>query len=163
MGDFHSDERGVSEVLGHLLSVAIVGMVMFGVVVSATTYFQQRDRVDTATELETQGQTLARTIGVVDRLVRQSDSRGEIGRTVDLPATLGDERYRITVVNRSKAASDGSGCSRPCLILETDDVAERVYFASVSTVASTTVVAGPLYVVRKRGGEQIQFRTQGGG
>lgn len=161
MGGFRTDQRGVSEVLGHLLSVAIVGMVMFGVVVSASTYFQQRDQVDTANELETQGQTLARTIGIVDRLVRQSDSRGEIGRTVALPATLGDERYRITIINRSKADTDGAACSRQCLLLRTEDITERVYFTSVSEVASTTVVGESLYVVRNRAGKPIQFRLRG--
>lgn len=158
MGGHRREDRGVSEVVGYLLSVAIVGMVMVGVVVSASAYFEQREEVAVSTDLEEHGQHLSRTVGIVDRLVRQSNSSGEIGRQVDLPSTVGDERYRITIVNRTRASAPDSPCNRPCLVLATDDVTRRVYVASVTTLEAGSVVGGSLYVVRPAAGDRLHVR-----
>lgn len=149
MGSFARDRRGVSEIVGYLLSVAILAMVVVGLIGSATTYFDQRHRVSVGSGLERQGQQLSRTVGIVDRLARQSDSDGEIGRVADLPEQIGDERYSVTVVNRSRARKEDSRCDRPCLVLSTDETVRTVYLAPVTRLRGGTAVGGSLYVVRE--------------
>ena len=160
MGGFGHDERGVSEVIGYVLSVAIVSMLMLGVVVASSSYFEQRQQVSTGTALDERGQQLSRTVGIVDRLVRQSDSSGEIGRSIELPAVVGEERYRIRLVNRSQAAEPDTACDRQCLLLSTDDVTRRVYVSSVTKLRGGSVVGQSLYVVRESGAESIRIRVQ---
>lgn len=160
MGSFGGDRRGVSEVVGYVLSVAIVAMLMVGVVSSAGAYFQQRHAVSVSNELEIQGQQLARTIGVVDRLVRQSDSSGAIGRTVELPDRVGEERYRVRLVNRSRAARSGSPCDRPCLTLSTEAVTQRVYLRTVTPLRAGTVQGQQVYVVRPSETAAIELRSR---
>lgn len=161
MGGIRSADRGVSEVVGYVLSVAIVGMVVVGIVVSAGSYFDRRQAVAVGSELEAQGQQVARTIGIVDRLARQSDSSGEIGRTVDLPSQIGDERYSITVINRSRASAGDTPCDRSCLLLSTDDVRRTVSVVSVTTLEGVTVTGESLYVVRPSGETTIRFDGTG--
>lgn len=158
MQGFTAETRGVSEVVGYLLSVVIVGSVLVGVLAGTTTYVEQRERVATGTQLDEHGQQLSRTVGVVDRLTRQTESDGEIGRTVELPATVGNSGYSITVVNRSSAGAAASPCDRPCLVLEDGDVSRVVYLAPVTTLRAGSVVGGSLYVVRPRGGDAIELR-----
>jgi hypothetical protein len=158
MQGFAANTRGVSEVVGYLLNVVIVGSVLVGVLTGATSYVEQRERVAVGTELDEHGQQLSRTVGVVDRLARQTESDGEIGRTVELPEGIGESGYRITVVNRTRAAAAGSPCDRPCLVLESGDVSRRVYVEPVTTLRANSVVGGKLYVVRPSGEDVIELR-----
>lgn len=158
MGEFTTDTRGVSEVVGYLLSVVIVGSVLVGVLAGTATYVDQREQVAAGTELDQRGQRLARTVGIVDRLVRQTDSGGEVGRTVALPERVGDSNYRVRVVNRSRAGDPGTPCDRPCLVLSTGAVSRRVFLAPVTTLRSGSVVGGSLYVVRPAGADAIELR-----
>ena len=158
MQSIEADTRGVSEVVGYVLSVAIVGSVLVGVLAGATTYVEQRERVATGTALDEQGQQLSRTVAAVDRLARQTDSEGEIGRTIELPETIGGDHYRITVVNRSRAGEADSSCERPCLVVSSGDVSRRVYVAPVTRLRATSGVGGPVYVVRPSGADAITLR-----
>jgi hypothetical protein len=158
MEGFAADTRGVSEVVGYLLSVVIVGSVLVGVLAGTTTYVDQRERVAVGTELDERGQQLSRTVGVVDRLARQTNSGGEVGRTVELPARVGDSNYRVQVVNRSRAVAPDAPCNRPCLVLSTGDVSRRVFVEPVTTLRSGSALGGPLYVVRPAGSDAIELR-----
>lgn len=158
MQGIEADTRGVSEVVDYLLSVVIVGSVLLGVLAGTTAYVEQRERVAVGDELDEHGQQLSRTVGLVDRFARQSGSDGEIGRTVELPETIGQSAYEITVVNRSRAGAADSPCDRPCLVLSDGDVSRSVYVAPVTTLTSDTVLGGSLYVVRPADSKLIELR-----
>jgi len=152
------DGRGVSEVVDYLLGVVIVGVLVSGLVVSANAYFESREDTATAATLEREGQELSRTIGTVDRLVRESNSSGEIGRRVDLPSSVGSSHYTVAIVNRSGAADGERGCDRPCLVLSTGEVTQRVYVRSMTPLAGGERLGGDLYVVREPGDDTITLR-----
>jgi len=159
MSRLGADERGVSEVVGYVLSVVIVSATLFGIVVSAEAYADRRAAVAAGNDLEGEGQRLARTVGIVDRLVRTSDSGGEIGRRIALPKRVAGERYTIRVVNRSLAGT-GEPCDRPCLVLSTDDVRRRVFLAPVTELRAGRVRGGSLYVVRPAGEDRIEVEFE---
>lgn len=142
------------------MSVAIVGATLLGIVVSAEAYADQRRDVAAGNDAESEGQRLARTVGIVDRLVRASDSDGEIGRRIDLPERVAGQRYTIGLVNRSRAAGSGP-CDRPCLLLSAGDVTRRVYVSSVTELRAGRVRAGSLYVVRPAGADRIEIHARG--
>ena len=156
---FSDTERGVSEVIGHLLSLSLVTVVMVGMVVGGTSYLDTRTEISTANTLDTQGEQVSRNIMTVDRLVRKSSSGGEIGQQVDLPEDVETGSYTITVVNKSMAGSSAA-CDRQCLVLEADDVRRTVYFATEYPVKGGTVQGGALYVNRPEGGDKIELEVR---
>jgi len=110
--------------------------------------------------MEEQGQRVAHTIMTVDRLVRQSDSDGEIAQSLDLPTQIRNERYRITVINSSRVSSS-SACTRQCLVFKTGEISRTVNFKTEYPVESRTVIGGPLRVVRPDNGSIIRVQTNG--
>jgi hypothetical protein len=160
---FRSDERGASELVGYLLSLFIITFLMAGLIVPASTYFDGQESIATSNELETQGQQLSSTVHSVDRLVRQSNSSGEIGQTIALPETAQGNSYTVEVINESVASNPDSACDRQCLRLEAGDVTQVVFFRSLTTVEATSFVGGPVYVVRPDGESTIRFNTSATG
>lgn len=153
------DTRGASEVIGYLLSVVLFTIVITGTIVPASTYFEGQDRIAASNQLETTGQEFTGTIQSVDRLVRQSDSPGEIGQQIALPESIRGSGYTVTVINESAAAASGTACDRQCVILDGDEVSQTVYFRSVTPIENTTVNGRTIYVSRPAGESMIRLNA----
>ena len=105
MGDaLVDDRRGVSSVVGKLYELAIV--LGFVGVVTAALYGNVVPDYRTATGVEVGDRTLSTAVTRVEAAVPPDATSVHGEETVDLPATVAGERYRIRAVNDSALVLD---------------------------------------------------------
>lgn len=155
-------ERGVVEPVSVALQLAVLLLVIVSLASIMSGYFDAQTDVTRNQTLEQQGQQVSRTVGIVDRLVRTSESTGEIGQTLLLPNEVNGRAYYFRVINASDAGPS-MPCEQSCLLLWTGGMEQRVrvrYTSSV-TVNSTRVQGGGLYIYRPSGREHIRVEGTG--
>ena len=157
---FRSEKRGVTEAVSVSLQLAVLLLVITSLASIMNGYFEAQTDITRNETLEMQGQQVSRTIGVVDRLVRTSDSDGEIGQTLSLSREVSGQVYYARIINSSDAGS-GAICSQSCILLYTGGMDQRVpvRYTSETEVNSTRVQGGSLYIYRPNDREHIRVEV----
>jgi hypothetical protein len=99
------DDRGMSTVVSHVLSVAITTLLIISLVATATGFLEEQRRRAADRELETIANRLAAELASADRLARQADGV-EVSST--LPDTVVGSTYNVAL--RHDSVVDGPDC-----------------------------------------------------
>jgi hypothetical protein len=165
------DEGAASSPLGYIFNLALVTVLIGGLVVTAGQLYDSESASEAENSFEEMSPQITGTIQQVDRLVRQSAADGEIGDTVQLDTAVGKTSYVVEVINQSYAKNGtpadsdieyAGQCSRACVVLAgtTGGALHVTNYVSVTTVESTRVEGGPLYVVRDEGATGIEITRE---
>lgn len=93
MGSFRADERGVTPVVSKTLVVGIALLYVGGM--TTLLFGSVVPEYQAATDGELAERTLATAAGEIERSAPEADGTVEQTRSVELPATIRDERYRL--------------------------------------------------------------------
>lgn len=142
------DNRGLAESIGTIMNLFVLSIFLIGLFAALNTATQGAE-IAQRNQMEAEGQKVAGQLATVDRLVRGSDSTGQIGRHISLSERIGNNKYTITVVV--------NGPDDQYLVLETDSsrMKATIPFATETPVTETTVEGGDIYIVRQAGESNI--------
>lgn len=146
-----TDRRGVSTVLGYVLTLGIVTVLISGLFMGAGGYVQDQQERVVRSEFEVMGNRLAADIASVDRLALATGSGGEARLRTDLPQRAAGKPYELTI--------EPSGLSDVYLItvdMDDPEVSVEVRVRSATPVANGTVSGGDVLVVYN--GSQLEVR-----
>jgi len=144
-----ADERGISTVISHVLSVAITTLLIMGLVAGATGFLDiQKDRA-AEKELRTVGTQLASELAAADRLARTSNA---VTVTSHQPETVAGSTYTVTLESCPAGA---------CVILA---AAEYDYTTNISvhnqTELSLTATGDGAFQITADGGTGVPILDQ---
>ena len=151
--DLRDDNRGVVEGVSIVASIAIL-LLFSGAIIGSLQVTSQGSEIAQRNQITFEGQKVAGELAKVDRLVRSSNSNGQIGRHISLSDRIGNRQYQITTV------TEGDG--DPKLILQTVDEELKVTipYGTRTTVEETTVQGGDIYIVRNAGTNTITIVSE---
>lgn len=95
---FAADERGISRVLGYILSVAIATALVAGLLISTSGFVDRQTEAATETELRVAGDKLAAQLMQADHVAQQDPSSSFV-LDPDIPAEAGGRQYAIEVAD----------------------------------------------------------------
>lgn len=156
-GGLFDDTRAASEVIGTLISLAMLVVFLSGTAVVSVYALDAVEESNAREQLEFRGEQLATTIEDVDRRVRGSASTNAIGTSVSLPERAGNEQYTIVVV----AQANNMYQLELSLDGEDGEYTAAVQFRSETDVETGSVRGGDLEVIRKEGESQISIDRAG--
>lgn len=136
-------DRGVSAVLGYVLTLGIVTLLISGLFFAAGNFVENEHERAVRSELEVVGNRVAADIAAVDRLALAAGSSGEAELLTDLPPRVAGKSYNIAI--SSVPATNTVyfiNLTAPDL-----DVGVEVRVKSSTTVVERTVSGGDLRVV----------------
>jgi hypothetical protein len=151
--DLRDDNRGVVEGVSIVASIAIL-LLFSGAIIGSLQVTSQGSEIAQRNQITFEGQKVAGELAKVDRLVRSSNSNGQIGRHISLSDRIGNRQYQITTV------TEGDGDQK--LILQTVDEELKVTipYGTRTTVEETTVQGGDIYIVRNAGTNTITIVSE---
>lgn len=151
--DLHDDNRGVVEGVSVVTSIAIL-LLFSGAIIGSLHVTSQGAEIAQRNQITSEGQKVAGELAKVDRLVRSSNSGGQIGRHISLSDRIGSRQYEIMTVTEA----DGD----QKLILQTVDEELKVTipYGTQTTVKETTVQGGDIYIVREAGTNTITIASE---
>lgn len=91
------NNRGVSAVLGYVLTLAIVTLLISGLFFAAGNFVETEHERAVRSELEVVGNRVAADIAAVDRLALAAGSNGEAELLTDLPPLVAGKSYTIAI------------------------------------------------------------------
>lgn len=130
-------DRGVSTVLGFVLTLTITTLLLSGLLIATGDTVRDRNREVTREELTVVGEQIAADIQAADRLAKTGADQVVVRTT--LPATVASGRYQVEV----DAAPGGSEL---VLTARDVDVTVTVPFANTTAVRDTTVNGGDVSI-----------------
>ena len=139
-------ERGVSPVLGYVLTLGISTLLVSGLLIAASGFVDTQREQTTESELQVIGQQVSADIAAADRLHR-TDGATDVVIERDLPDSVVGSQYTVFV------RSDNDGPTDTYLRLRTvrPEVTVEVGIASETAVVDSAV-----------GGGEIKIRVIGG-
>ena len=140
-------ERGVSPVLGYVLTLGISTLLVSGLLIAATGFVDTQRERTTESELQVIGQQVSADVAAADRLHR-TDGATDVVIRRELPDSVVGSQYTVFV------RSDNEGPTDTYLRLRTvrPEVTVEVGIASETTAADSAV-----------GGGEIEIRVTGAG
>lgn len=90
-------DRAVSTAVGYILMVAVAAILLTGLSVAASDLVDRQDERTVRAELDVYGERLAADIATADRLVQQGSNPSTVNVTSELPATVSDHQYTISI------------------------------------------------------------------
>lgn len=91
------NNRGVSAVLGYVLTLAIVTLLISGLFFAAGNFVENEHDRAVRSELEVVGNRVAADIAAVDRLALAAGPNGEAELLTDLPPLVAGKSYNIAI------------------------------------------------------------------
>lgn len=151
------DSRGVSDVLGTLMALAMMALFLAGIAGLTTMGVDAVQDANTRESLDYRGEQLALSIELIDRQVQSSATTAAIGTTVDLPDTVGGEGYRVSV------SAEANNLYSLTLVQNGEELSytSEVGFRSVTDVQEATVQGGSIRIIRNSGGSEISLEEAG--
>lgn len=143
-GATSTDIRGVTFTVSYVLTLGITVLLVAGVLITAGQVVQDQRELAIEDEATVVGDEVAASVMAADRLVREGNN-GAVTIGVDLPRTLADRTYTITLTSDAVVVETTS----PQVRLE-------VPLRSVTTIQSETVAGGDLRVVYESGSVTIE-------
>jgi len=147
------DNRGMSEAIGTILNLLVLAIFITGLFAGLNTSTEGAD-IAQRQQLESEAQKVSGQMATVDRLVRGSESTGQIGRHITLSNRIGNERYTITIVE------DSPGEGQVVLKTVSSEKEVSVPFEMDTPANETTVDGGDIYIVRKSGENTISLVSE---
>lgn len=144
-------DRGVSTVLGYVLTLGIITLLVSGLFIAAGDFVLDQHERAIRAEFEVVGNRIAADIAAVDRLALAAGSNGEASLRTDLPAQAAGKPYEINV-------TDAGPSDVYAITLSTTDptVSVEVQVRTATTLAEGTVSGGDVRVVYD--GSQLEVR-----
>lgn len=90
-------DRGLSAVLGYVLTLGIVTLLIGGLFLAAGDFVEDEHERVVRSEFEVVGNRVAADLAAVDRLALAAGSTGEARLVTDLPSLAAGSTYRISV------------------------------------------------------------------
>ena len=151
--DLQDDNRGVVEGVSVVASIAIL-LLFSGAIIGSLYVTSQGSEIAQRNQITFEGQKVAGELAKVDRLVRSSNSDGQIGRHISLSDRIGNRQYEITTVTEA----DGD----QKLILQTidEELTVTIPYGTQTPVEETTVQGADIYIVRKAGTNTITIVSE---
>lgn len=138
-----TDNRGVSAVLGYVMTIGIMTLLITGLLLAGGGYVQTEQDRSIRAEFEVIGNRVAADIAAVDRLALATGPSGEAELVTDLPPRAAGTPYQITI-----SPEPGSENVSFINISAMDAaVSVEVKVKSATPVASNTVLGGDVRVV----------------
>lgn len=103
------DDRGISTVVSHVMSVGITTLLIISLVATATGFLEGQQHRSATQELETIGNRLAGELAAADRLARHSDG---VNVTTTLPETIAGSTYSVQLQHGTCGAVATNTCLR---------------------------------------------------
>lgn len=114
--------RGITDVLGYLLSLSIVLIIIGGLGATGFVVLDSTNEISANATLASVGQTTAADIEQTDRTVRAG--RADVTKRISLPTKVEGEAYRVAILNDTDAGTEayryGTQCQGQCLVLYTE-------------------------------------------
>lgn len=102
-----TDERAISTVVSHVMSVGITTLLIISLVATATGFLEGHQQRSATEEIETIGNRLAGELATADRLARYSDG---VRVTTELPERVAGSRYTVQLLHGSCGAVPTDTC-----------------------------------------------------
>ena len=147
------DDRGMSEAIGTILNLFVLMIFITGLFAGLNTSTQGAE-IAQRQQLDAEAQKVSGQLATVDRLVRGSESTGQIGRHITLSDRIGNQRYTITIEENSP------GEGQVVLKTASSNMEVSVPFAMETPANETTVDGGDIYIVRKAGEDSISIISE---
>lgn len=150
-----SPTRGITDVLGYLLSLSIVLIILAGLSTTGFLVLDSADDISANATLERVGQTAAADIEQADRTIRAG--RSTVTQRVLFPQEVRDNSYRVAVLNETTAGTStyryGTLCESQCLLLytETGDAIQTTPLLTELPVQSAVFDARPAQILTRNG------------
>lgn len=144
------DDRGVSTVLGYVLTVGISSLLVIGLLVGTGGFVDGQRQETVRDELEVLGQQLAGDLAAADRMVTVSGEEVSIDR--DFPSEVTGITYTLRV-NPSASSTD--------LVLSTEnpDVSVTVTIRNRTDVDDAVLTGGDVVVVYDQGDDELEVQN----
>lgn len=142
-----TDERGVSTVVGFVLTLGITSLLIIGLLVGTTGFVDGQRQETIRDELQVLGQQAAADIAAADRLERTGSTSIRVER--QLPSTVTGLAYQISVSSTSV-----QGGYRTNITLQTTDpeIVVSIYVQTVNEVTEAGALNGGDVVIEYTGG-----------
>lgn len=141
-----TDERGVSTVVGFVLTLGITSLLVIGLLVGTSGFVDGQRQSTVRDEMEVLGQQIAADIAAADRLVRAGGDTVAIDRP--LPAGVTGLSYQITI-SSGQPVTITLATSNP-------DISVEVTVRTVTNVAGgTTLNGGDIEVVYDESNDEL--------
>lgn len=131
------DNRGVSTVLGYVLTVGISSLLIIGLLVATGGFVDTQRQETVRDEMEVLAQQLAGDLSAADRMVAVGGSDVTIRR--ELPSEITGNTYQVSVQSTG-------GTTDIILTTNNPDVQVSVTVRTRTTVGDSTVTGGPLVI-----------------
>lgn len=93
------NDRGISPVLGYVLTLGIVTLLISGLFIGAGGFVENQNDRAIRSELNVIGNRLAADIAAVDRLALATGASGEASLRTDLPLRTAGQAYEISITD----------------------------------------------------------------
>jgi len=144
------DDRGVSTVVGFVLTLGITSLLVIGLLVGTSGFVDGQRQGTIRDEMEVLGQQIAADIAAADRLVRAGGDTVTIERP--LPNDVTGLSYRITI--------DGGQPVNIILATSNPDISVEVTVRTVTDVPGTTTLnGGDVEVVYDESDDELVVRN----
>lgn len=145
-----TDDRGVSTVLGFVLTLGITSLLVIGLLVGTSGFVDGQRQSTIRDEMQVLGQQVAADIAAADRLVRAGGDTVAIDRP--LPSDVTGLSYQMTI--------DAGPPVTITLATSNPDVSVEVTVRTVTDVAGgTTLNGGDIEVVYDQGSDELVVRN----
>ena len=113
---FHTDDRGVSIAVSHIMTIAITAILISGLMFGAGSLLEGEKDRSAGQSLETIGERLSGEISSVDRLADDEETE-TLRVTVDHPRTVSGSQYTIELHDSDDCDDDLISDELACLTL----------------------------------------------
>jgi hypothetical protein len=146
------NNRGLSDAFGYIVALGMLTTLIIAFYASMPAVTQGADLAQ-RDQMQSEGQKLSGQIVTVDRLVRSSNSDGQIGRHISLSERIGNQKYTISVLSNGDDQQ---------LLLETvsSEMQVRIPVKTETPITETTIPGGDLYIVRYNGENNITLVSE---
>lgn len=136
------DSRGVSAVLGYVMTLGIVTLLIGGLFLAAGNYVENEHERAVRAEFSVVGNRLAADLAAVDRLALAAGPTGDASLRTDLPARVAGKPYQIEL-----SSTGTPDVYQIDLTVEDPDVSVTIRVKLATTLVGSTVNGGDVIVV----------------
>lgn len=135
-------DRGVSTVLGYVLTLGIITVLVSGLFLAAGSFVEDQHERVVQSEFEVVGNRVAADIAAMDRLALAAGSDGEAELRVELPSRAAGNTYQLAI-----EPVTGTTTVYHLNLTATDlDASAEIRVTSKTPLVSDTVVGGDVLV-----------------
>ncbi len=138
------DNRGVSAVLGYILTLGIVTLLIAGLFLAAGGFVEKQHERAVRSEFEVVGNRVAADIAAVDRLALAAGAEGEAELRVGLPPHAAGKPYELSISPTETSDIYAIDVTAPDPAI---DAAVEVHVKTKTPLVNSTVRGGPVLVV----------------